>query len=161
LRHEPLSSTEKNVYKMIDTLQTIPVVRTYTDIIKIAIGGYYSKGKIDIGPYVSMLAVNSIEGVRIQPGFRTNIKFSNKWVLGGQLGYGFKDQKIKYLAYVENIISRQKWTTLTFTAQSDLSRVGLADANPDNFLLQASQRYGTFRRGYYFNVPVFNFYTNL
>ena len=26
-RHEPLSQTEKNVYKMIDTLQNIPVVR--------------------------------------------------------------------------------------------------------------------------------------
>src|SRR5690606_39701119 len=31
VRHEPLSETEKNVYRMIDTLQNIPVVKTYTD----------------------------------------------------------------------------------------------------------------------------------
>ncbi len=50
LRHEPLSDTEKSVYRMIDTLQNIPVVRTYTDIAKIAINGYYDAGKIYLGP---------------------------------------------------------------------------------------------------------------
>ncbi|HZY78946.1 MAG TPA: DUF5686 family protein, partial [Cyclobacteriaceae bacterium] len=39
LRHEPLSETEVSVYKMIDTLRNIPVVKTYTDIIKIALNG--------------------------------------------------------------------------------------------------------------------------
>ncbi len=152
LRHEPLSSTEKNVYKMIDTLQNIPIIRTYTDIIKIIIGGYLTEGKVDIGPYVSLLAVNNIEGIRIQPGFKTNMKFSNKWVIGGQFGYGFKDEKFKYLGYVQNILSRKRWTTLTFKARSDLGRVGLEDENiGDNLLLQAAQRFGTFRSGYYFN----------
>ena len=152
LRHEPLTPTEKNVYKMIDTLQNIPVVRTYTDIIKIAIGGYYEVGKIDLGPYVAMFAINDIEGVRIQPGFRTNEKFSKKWVLGAQLGYGFNDERIKYMGYVQNIMSRQRWTTLTIGARSDISRVGIDEESAgDNFLLLASQRFGVFRRGYYFN----------
>jgi hypothetical protein len=152
LRHEPLTNTEKNVYKMIDTLQNIPVVKTYTDIIKIAIGGYYDVGKFDLGPYMAMFAVNDIEGVRIQPGFRTNEKFSKKWVLGGQLGYGFNDERVKYLASVQNILSRRRWTTLTIRARSDISRVGIDEESAgDNFLLQASQRFGIFRRGYYFN----------
>ena len=152
LRHEPLTQTEKNVYKMIDTLQNIPVVKTYTDIIKIAIGGYYDVGKVDLGPYVAMFAINDIEGVRIQPGFRTNEKFSKKWVLAGQVGYGFKDERIKYLASVQNIMSRRRWTTLTIRARSDVSRVGIDEESAgDNFLLLASQRFGVFRRGYYFN----------
>ena len=49
---------------MIDTLQNIPVVRTYTDIIKIAIGGYYDVGKLDLGPYIAMFAINNIEGAK-------------------------------------------------------------------------------------------------
>jgi hypothetical protein len=152
LRHEPLSETEKNVYKMIDTLQTIPIVRTYIDIIKIAVNGYYKVGKIDIGPYVSTFAINSIEGLRLQPGFRTNYQFSDKWVLGAQLGYGFNDQKIKYIGYVQRIISRQPWTTLTIRARSDLGRVGIDEETAgDNLLLLASQRFGVFRRGYYMN----------
>ncbi|MGC3946959.1 MAG: DUF5686 family protein [Chryseolinea sp.] len=152
LRHEPLTSTEKNVYRMIDTLQTIPVVRTYTDIVKIAVSGYYKAGKIDIGPYVSMFAVNNIEGLRLQPGFRTNIQFSDKWVLGGQLGYGFKDERFKYTAYVQRILARDRWTTVTVRARTDLGRVGVDEETAgDNFLLLASQRFGFFRRGYYTN----------
>lgn len=152
LRHEPLSETEKNVYKMIDTLQNIPVVKTYTDIIKIVIGGYHEVGKVDVGPYLSLVAINNIEGVRIQPGFRTNEKFSKKWVFGAQLGYGFRDERFKYSAFVQNIMSRRRWTTLTLQAKSDISRVGIDDESAsDNFLLAASQRFGTFRRGYYFD----------
>ena len=152
LRHEPLSQTEKNVYKMIDTLQNIPVVRTYTDIIKIIVGGYHDVGKVDVGPYVSAFAINNIEGFRIQPGFRTNEKFSKKWVFGAQLGYGFKDQRVKYMAFVQNIMSRRKWTTVTLRVNSDVSRVGIDEESAgDNFLLLASQRFGNFRRGYYFN----------
>ncbi|HKZ37672.1 MAG TPA: DUF5686 family protein, partial [Chryseolinea sp.] len=152
LRHEPLTQTEKNVYKMIDTLQNIPVVKTYTDIFKIIVGGYHKVGKIEIGPYISLFAVNNIEGLRIQPGFKTSIDFSNKWVLGGQLGYGFKDERMKYMAFVQNIMSRHRWTTLTVRARSDINRVGIDDESiGDNFLLLASQRFGVFRRGYYFN----------
>jgi hypothetical protein len=152
LRHEPLTQTEKNVYRMIDTLQNIPVVKTYTDIFKIIVGGYHDAGKVDVGPYISLLAINNIEGLRIQPGFKTNEKFSKKWVFGGQLGYGFKDERVKYMASVQNIMSRRRWTTLTVRARSDISRVGIDDESAgDNFLLLASQRFGVFRRGYYFN----------
>ncbi|MEQ9413020.1 MAG: DUF5686 family protein, partial [Cyclobacteriaceae bacterium] len=50
LRHEPLSETEKSVYKMIDTLRNIPIVRTYTDIFKVIVDGYYNLGKVEVGP---------------------------------------------------------------------------------------------------------------
>lgn len=158
LRHEPLSETEKNVYMMIDTLQNIPVVKTYTDIIKIAVNGYYTAGKINLGPYISFLAVNNIEGLRLQPGFITNHDFSKKWVLGGSLGYGFDDRKIKYSAFVQNILSRERWTTVSLRVNSDLGRVGIDDESlADNYLFLAAQRFGVFRRGYYFDESRFNF----
>jgi len=158
LRHEPLSETEKNVYKMIDTLQSIPVVKTYTDIIKIVVNGYYHAGKVNLGPYVSTVAVNDIEGLRLQAGMKTNIMFSKKWVLGGHIGYGFKDEKIKYAAFVQNILSRDKWTTMSLRVRSDLGRVGIDDESlSDNYLFLAAQRFGVFRRGYYFNETRFNF----
>jgi hypothetical protein len=162
LRHEPLSETEKNVYRMIDTLQNIPVVKTYTDIIKIAVNGYYSAGKVDLGPYISLMAINNIEGFRIQPGFKTNYDFSKKWVMGGSLGYGFRDEKIKYTAFVQNILSRDRWTTMTFSARSDLGRVGVDDENlADNYLFLAAQRWGKFRRAYYFDESRFSFQREL
>lgn len=162
LRHEPLSETEKNVYRMIDTLQNIPVVKTYTDIIKIVVNGYYTAGKINLGPYISMLAINNIEGFRLQPGFKTNYDFSRKWVLGGSVGYGFDDEKIKYSAFVQNILSRERWTTMSFSVRSDLGRVGVDDESlADNYLFLAAQRFGVFRRGYYFDESRFNFQREL
>lgn len=158
LRHEPLSETEKNVYRMIDTLQNIPVVKTYTDIVKIAVNGYYTAGKINFGPYISFLAINNIEGVRLQPGFKTNYDFSRKWVLGGSFGYGFEDDRIKYSAFVHNILSRERWTTFSLSTRSDLGRVGIDEESlADNYLFLAAQRFGIFRRGYYFNENRFNF----
>lgn len=162
LRHEQLSETEKNVYRMIDTLQSIPVVRTYTDIVKIAVNGYYYTGKFHLGPYISLAAFNNIEGLRLQGGFKTSIEFSKKWVLGGSIGYGFDDEKWKYSAFVQNILSREKWTTVSFRVRSDLGRVGIDDeAMADNYLFLAAQRFGVFRRGYYFDESRFNFQREL
>jgi hypothetical protein len=158
LRHEPLSATEKSVYKMIDTLQSIPVVKTYTDLIKIVVNGYYHAGKVNLGPYISTVSVNNIEGLRLQGGFKTNIDFSRKWIFGGNVGYGFKDEKIKYSAFVQNILSRDKWTTVSLRVRSDLGRVGIDDESlSDNYLFLAAQRFGIFRRGYYFDETRFNF----
>lgn len=152
LRHEPLSSTEKSVYKMIDTLQNIPVVRTYTDIIKVAINGYYNMGKVEVGPYLGVVAWNNIEGVRLQAGFKTNMKFSPKWVFGGQLAYGFHDSRIKYMASVQNILSRNHWTTLTFRVRSDVAKLGVDEESlVDNQVFLVATRWGTFRKGYYYN----------
>jgi len=162
LRHEPLTETEKNVYKMIDTLQNIPVVKTYTDIVKIAVNGYFDAGKVYIGPYAAFMAYNNIEGLRLQAGFKTSMDFSNKWVLRGQLGYGFKDEKIKYSASIQRILSRNRWTTASLRFRSDIGRVGVDDeVLADNYLFLVAQRWGTFRRGYYFDESRFNFQREL
>jgi hypothetical protein len=162
LRHDPLTETEKNVYRMIDTLQHIPVVRTYIDIVKILINGYKKVGKVDIGPYLSLVAFNDIEGVRIQSGFKTNYSFSKKISFGAQLGYGFDDERIKYSAFVQHIIDRKRWTTMSIRVRSDLGRVGIDDENlADDYLFLAATRFGVFRRGYYFDESRFNFQREL
>lgn len=158
LRHDPLTDSELKVYQMIDTLQNIPVVKTYIDIVKIIVNGYKTFGKIDVGPYINLIAINDIEGVRVQSGFKTNYDFSKHWVIGGQLGYGFKDEEIKYTAFVQHIIDRRKWTTMSVRVRRDLGRVGIDDeALADNYLFLAASRFGAFRRGFYFDETRFNF----
>lgn len=162
LRHEPLTETEKTVYQMIDTLTNIPVVRTYVDIAKVIINGYKKIGKIDIGPYLRLLAWNNIEGFRIQSGFKTNYHFSSKWEFGAQLGYGFKDNRIKYSAYAMRILDRKRWTVASLRYRHDFWRVGIDDeALADNYLFLAATRWGTFRRGFYFDELRFNFQREL
>jgi hypothetical protein len=149
-RHEPLSSTEKSVYQMIDTLKSIPTVRTYTDIIKVATYGYKKLGKIDLGPYLALYANNSVEGHRFHLGMRTNIDFSNKWVLGGYLAYGTKDEEIKYRAFVEHIADRRRWTSIRIAHGHEIDQVGLSveDLLNNNIFLAAT-RFGTLNRPYY------------
>lgn len=150
LRHEPLTETERNVYKMIDTLRNIPIVKTYTDIFKVIVNGYYNLGRVEVGPYLSLVTWNNIEGFRVQGGFKTNYQFSKKWVLQGQVAYGFDDERVKYLASVQRILSRQRWTTISFRARHDLGRLGVDDESlADNPIFLAATRWGYFRRGYY------------
>jgi len=150
LRHEPLSDTEKSVYKMIDTLRNIPIVRTYTDIFKVIVDGYYNLGKVEVGPYLGAVAWNTLEGFRLQAGLKTNYQFSKKWIFKAQGAYGFDDERFKYLVSAQNILSKQHWTTLTFRVKRDLDRLGVDDESlADNPIFLTSTRWGNFRRGYY------------
>lgn len=150
VRHDPLTPTEVNVYKMIDTLKNIPIIRTYTDILKTVLDGYVTVGKLDLGPYLGGLAWNNIEGFRIQGGFKTNYQFSRKYVLTAHVGYGFEDTRVKYDVSVRRILDRQHWTTFTVRVRYDLQRLGVDDENlSDNPLFLAATRWGFFRRGFY------------
>jgi hypothetical protein len=152
LRHEPLTTTEKNVYKMIDTLKNIPVVKTYTDIIKVVVQGYYNFGKIEVGPYLTAFSSNTVEGSRIQLGFRTNYDFSKKIEYSGKIAYGFQDARLKYSFATQHILSRKHWTTLNFRFTNDIVRLGLDEESLNsNSVFLAAARWGRFTRAYYYN----------
>ena len=124
-RHEKLSQTEINVYNMVDTLKKIPVIKTYTDIAKLAYSGYYKAGPIDIGPYPLFLAYNDVEGLRLGFGAETNIDFSNKFILRGYGAYGFQDNRWKYNFGLEHIISRKPWVKTGVTVSREVDPVYL------------------------------------
>ncbi len=152
LRHEPLSATEKNVYKMIDTLKNIPVVKTYTEVFKVVVEGYYDLGKIEVGPYLGTIASNTVEGLRVQGGFRTNINFSKKVMFSGMLAYGFQDTKPKFSFSTKQILSRRHWTTLDFRVRKDIIRLGInEEAISANPVFLTAARWGRFLRAYYYD----------
>ncbi|HZY79005.1 MAG TPA: DUF5686 family protein, partial [Cyclobacteriaceae bacterium] len=114
--------------------------------------GYVTAGQLDLGPYLSAVSWNNIEGFRLQAGFKTNYSFSKRFVVGAQIGYGFDDERMKYMASFTHILSRNRWTTWSFRARSDLSRLGVDDEIlADNPIFLAGQRWGYFRRGFYMN----------
>ena len=51
--------------------------------------------KFDIGPILSFLSWDYIEGWRVRAGGMTTANLSDQWFANGYLAYGFKDQKIK------------------------------------------------------------------
>lgn len=95
-RHLELSKTEKQIYSMVDTLQSIPQFNTVVDIINLFIAGYKVIGKFEFGPYYTTYSYNPIEGNRLRIGGRTSNDFSKKIMLDGYTAYGLLDQEWKY-----------------------------------------------------------------
>jgi len=124
-RHDSLSEATQNLYAMIDTMKKVPVVRTYMEIIDIVVNGYQDLGKVDFGPYLYLFAVNNIEGFRFRPGFRTNEKFSEKWILEGYAAYGTKDNALKYQISGTSIFDRKRWGLIGASYQRDIDQVGI------------------------------------
>lgn len=128
-RHEQLTEGDKKVMKMIDTLNNLPVVKTWIEIVNIAVSGYKEIGKIDVGPYAFLYGFNNLEGHRFRLGFRTNYKFSEKWVLRGYGAYGTYDNRFKYGAQAELIASRKHWTVIGAKHKNDVEQIGVSDQN--------------------------------
>ena len=95
-RHISLSKKEKEIYKMIDTLKEIPMLKMQYEIMKVLVSGYKTIGPIEIGPYYSLHTSNPIEGFRVQFGIRTSNDFSTKLMLEANAAYGFLDERLKY-----------------------------------------------------------------
>jgi hypothetical protein len=94
-RPEELSETEKKVYKMIDTLLSLPSFQRYTRMINFIGTGYMPVGKFLIGPWQNWFFTNSVEGFRMRFDLGTNSKWQKYTILHGYAAYGFGDQKWK------------------------------------------------------------------
>jgi hypothetical protein len=146
-RKDPLSAEELSVLQMVDTLKKIPVIRFYSEGLKFLATGYLPIGKFDLGPWPGFLNYNNVEGLRLGAGFRTNLKFSNRWAIEGYAAYGFKDQRLKYEGAVTRIIDRNRWTTIKIASQKEIDQVGLEMENlAGNSIFLAASRFGTLRK---------------
>jgi len=146
-RHDTLTLTEKNVFRMIDTVKKIPAIKTYIEIVNIFINGHKRIGMIDYGPYLYTYGWNNVEGHRIRLGLRTNQYFSRKWVFAGYGAYGFTDTKMKYGLELTRILSRKRWTTIAFEHKYDLEQLALIDNSlATNNLFFAFTRLGNLDR---------------
>jgi hypothetical protein len=151
-RPESLTKSEILSFQLVDTLKALPVVKTYTELLNIFVNGYkkIDKWNIDIGPYLFLYANNAIEGNRFRLGFRTDPGFSRKWIFKGYGAYGLRDQKFKYGAGMDYILSRKPWTVAGISYSKDLERLGVSsEAVGQNSIFGAFSKFGAFRRAYY------------
>ena len=162
-RHDSLTITEQNVYRMIDTLRRLPFIKFYTDLGKFMASGYLKvSDKLDFGPYPTFIGLNNQEGLRLGTAWRTRIGLSRHFTLGGYYGYGFDDNRSKYRAYLNVILSRVKWTTLTFERQEEIEQVWLLNENiMENSFFYTFSRVGTLRQPFFYKKNRIAFSTQL
>jgi len=131
VRHEPLSETESAIYALVDSIKNVPVYKTYVQVLETVLGGYFTIGKVQIGPYFSVYSTNQIEGTRLRFGMRTSENFSKDVRLSAHVAYGFKDQEWKYGAGFVWIMNRYPWVSIGAERRKDIS---LNSENSEEFL---------------------------
>ena len=146
-RHDTLSTHERGIYKMVDSLNNYKPFRRFMGTVKFLFEGYTPIGGFDIGPANTFYSFNDVEGFRARLGGRTNLKFSKHLMLETYGAYGFKDKKLKgyaaaYYAFGSTHPIRYPIHRLKVWYQDDVKIPGqnLKFVQEDNFFL-------SFKRG--------------
>ncbi len=95
-RHDTLSNNEKAIYKIMDTLEKMPVFTKYKNMIKFLATGTKEFGPIELGPIWNVYSTNPMEGTRFRFSMGTTPKLFKDIYLNGYVAYGTKDREFKY-----------------------------------------------------------------
>ena len=138
MRPHALTSKERNIYTMVDSIQQAPLYRNIYTIINTILTGYWNTDYIGIGPYYKMASFNKLEGFRMQLGARTTSKVSKKIRLTSYVAYGTKDEDVKGGGKIELMFNRRLTRKLTFDASHDVVQLGAGrNALTDNNILSS------------------------
>lgn len=141
-RHEELEKNEKAIYNMIDTLQSMPLFKRYSDIVSFLGTGYKAFGSFEYGPWFNVMSANVIEGFRTRLDIGTSTNFSKTWWLRGYLAYGFKDQKFKGRAEITHLFPKNPRTRLyvSYANDYDNGQVYYDEVGTDNIFALAVRK---------------------
>ena len=95
-RLDTLSSQQRDIYKNIDSLQTIPSFKRTMDLVTLFVAGYKNFGPFEMGPVNTFYSFNPVEGLRLRLGGRTTTALSERYYFETYGAYGFDDKRFKY-----------------------------------------------------------------
>jgi hypothetical protein len=141
-RHDSLSKNEKKIYAMMDTVQSLPIYRTWLDFVTIFVTGYKTFNNFDLGPLFTFVSFNTLEGPRLRFGGRTSNNFSRIVELNGYGAYGFKDERFKFGLGFKMALGKRPWQLIGFDYKSDIEVFGQSDNQfaTDNFFAALGRR---------------------
>jgi len=146
-RTDTTLKTNLNIYRNIDTLQTIPSFKRTADLLTLFFAGYKNFGPFEVGPVNTFYSFNNVEGLRLRLGGRTTPELSKRYYFETYGAYGFKDEKWKYFlsgTYSLNDKSiyafPQNYIRGSFQRDTKIPGQDLQFVQEDNFLL-------SFKRG--------------
>ena len=95
-RLDTLTDQQRDIYKNIDSLQTIPSFRRTMDLVTLLVAGYKNFGAFEVGPVNTFYSFNPVEGFRPRLGGRTTTALSERYYFETYGAYGFRDKQFKY-----------------------------------------------------------------
>ncbi len=127
-RLEGLNKDESGVYKLLDTLKTVPKFKSYYNLVSILGSGYVEidKWNIDIGSVYDFFGYNEAEGARIRMGARTYFGENDPWRLEGYLAYGFADQVVKTGISGKFLLDKRNRLIVSGGNRRDIEQLGVS-----------------------------------
>jgi hypothetical protein len=137
----------RSVGNMLERLRKDPLYYYSEKVFSALVTGYIEtepqNNKITLGPIYSTISSNTAEGIRLRLGGLTTAGLNDHFFAKGYVAYGFKDQKIKYLAGLEYSFDKKEKQANEFPVHSisatysyEMNRLGQQyDESADNVLL--------------------------
>ena len=90
------SEIEQQTKGGIQKLKENKVIKRIDKIGDMFLSGYYTQGKFETGPIFDIYSTNKIEGNRFTVPIRTSAALFENFTVGGYMGFGTKNNKVKY-----------------------------------------------------------------
>jgi hypothetical protein len=123
--------SEETLNQKLEQLGNTPLMNAAKWLADIIFTGYIPVGKIDIGKIQYLARTTDVEGLRLTLPFRTNEKLWKNFTVGGFVGYGFKNEAIKYSGFTQYKLPAEKRRIIGLNYTNDYRRI---DYNYNNFL---------------------------
>lgn len=94
-RHVPLAAKEARTLDFMDSLMKAVGFNRYERVLNSLAAGTIPTGPVS-WRLSELMRFNQFEGFRLGAGLQTNERVSKHLILGGYVGYGFRDQRLKY-----------------------------------------------------------------
>jgi len=107
------------LHSKLDSLNDTPLIKAAKWLADIVITGYIPIGKVDVGKIQQLARITDIEGFRLNIPVYTNEHWSKNFRFGGYLGYGFKNNVVKYSGVAEMKLPGTKFRALSASYTND------------------------------------------
>jgi hypothetical protein len=142
VRHDSLTKTEKGIYEMVDSVQSLKIYKTWESLIITMYTGYKVIGPFEFGPWYKTISSNQIEGARFRLGGRTSNSFSRWMEFSGYVAYGVRDEQFKYNFAYKTFITKKPRRLMGISYKNDNEILGLSNNafSSDNVLATIFRR---------------------
>lgn len=127
-RLESLNKDEAGIYKLLDTLKTVPKFKSYYNLVSILGSGYVEidKWNLDVGTIYDLFGYNDAEGPRARIGARTYFDQNDPWRIEGYMAYGFTDRKFKHGISGKFLLDRKTRLIVSGGNRRDIEQLGVS-----------------------------------
>ncbi|MBR7067157.1 MAG: carboxypeptidase-like regulatory domain-containing protein [Bacteroidales bacterium] len=120
-----LTERESNIYNMVDSVQRVPIYRTYVDLVDMFfVNYYYTVGYVSFGPYYRLYSFNDLEGHRFELSARTSNRFSTNMRISAFAAYGTGDKRFKYGGEFFYIFKHRPRLSASLSYRLDVEHLG-------------------------------------